>query len=147
MARPTRPTDALVTNGFYLEGIPAAVSPHFETVSGLGIESGTVTIVDAGTNMEHKFASQIIRFPDITLTRTMQNNTDDAAIEAWANACIRAGLRTDVTLVKLHHGAEVFRIMMKGFRVSAFTMPDFDTSGEDKAIVTYTCSCEYWYKL
>jgi hypothetical protein len=147
MARPTRPTDLVVTNGWYLEGIPAVVSPHFETISGIGIESSTVTLVDAGTNMEHKFPSQIIRFPDITLTRSYQNNTDDAAVEAWANSCIRLGVRTDVTVVKLHNGVEVFRIVLVGFRVSAFNLPDFDVSGEDKATVTFTCSCEYWYKL
>jgi hypothetical protein len=146
MARPVRPTDLYVTNGWYME-IPGLISPHFETLDGLGIESSTVQIVDAGTNMEYKFPSQIIRFPELTLARTLQGTTDDVVWEDIVNRCIREGLKFDCTVVKLHNGVEAFRLSLVGFRVQSFTYPSFDVNGEDKFLVNYTCTTDYWIKI
>lgn len=146
MARPVRPTDLYVTNGWYME-IPGLLSPHFETLDGLGIESSTVQLVDAGTNVEYKFPSQIIRYPELTLARTLQGTTDDAALETIVQQCIEEGFKFDCQLIKLHNQVEAFRLAMVGFRFQNVTYPTFDVNGEDKFLINYTATVDFFYKI
>lgn len=141
MPKPTKPTDLLVTNGWYLE-IAGLVSPHFETLDGLGITSNSVELVDAGTNKKHKFPTQILDFGELTLTRTAQNNADDATLAQITDDCIRRGLKFDCAVVKLHNQEEVFRILLRGFRITAYTFPTFDVGGEEKFTYNYTCTVD-----
>lgn len=143
MARPTKPTDLYVQNGWYLE-IPGIESPHFETLEGLGRAGNSVEIVDGGTNKKHKFSSQIIDFTDMTLTRTSQGNSVDQLLYNLADDMILRGLRMPVVAVKLHHGQEVFRVLLEEFRFSAQNFPNFDVNSEDKFTVSYTASCSDW---
>jgi len=73
MGKPKKPTALYVVNGWYIE-LPGLVSPHFERLSGLSKKTGTVEIVDAGTNIKYKFNGQIIDFGTITLERTMDGS-------------------------------------------------------------------------
>lgn len=146
MAYPQKPTDLFVTNGWYFE-LPGLVSPHFETLEGLQKTSQNVEIVDAGTNRKYKFPGQIMDFGEMTMTRTFQGTPDDKALEAMVDAMIKTGLKVNGTLVKLHHGQEVFRVLLEGFRFAGKTWPSFDVNAEEKFLVSYTASCDDWNVL
>lgn len=146
MAFPQKPNDLYVVNGWYLE-LPGLVSPHFETLDGLQKVTGTVDIVDAGTNIKYKFPSQIIDYGDLTLTRTMKGDADDKALQALVNECIENGLKVSGVLVKLHHTKEVFRLAFVGFRFVGMTYPSWDVNGEEKFLVSYTATVDYWLNV
>lgn len=143
MAKPTRPKDLYVQNGWYLE-FPGLISPHFETLEGLGRTSNTVQIVDGGTNKIHKFGTQIIDFTDMTLTRSFQGTPEDKLLYGIADDMILRGLRLPVMAVKLHHQQEVFRILFQDFKFNAQNFPNFDVNSEEKFSVSYAASCSDW---
>lgn len=147
MPIPNRPTDLYVTNGWYFEGIPGLVSPHFETLEGVQKMSNSVEIVDAGSNRKYKFPTQILDFGDMTLTRTLQGTPDDAILEATAEAMIQQGVKINCYAVKLHHLVEVFRIAFEGFRIVSMNYPNFDVNGEEKFLVSFACTCDNWVKI
>jgi hypothetical protein len=144
MARPRTPNDLYVVNGWWLEA-PTLVSPHFQTFDGLGINTNTVDVVDAGTNIKYKFSGQIMDAQEMTLTRTLDGSSDDAALDALFDQCIREGFKFPCNIVKLHHRVEIFRIALVGFRFVNKTMPSFDVNSEEKFLVSYTATCDYWY--
>lgn len=136
MARPQRPQDLHVVNGWWLE-IPGLVSPHFETVEGLEEGGEKNSIVDAGTNKVYKFGTQIVDFGELTLTRTYQGTPDDIALEELVDNMIKGGLQIPVVLVKTHNRQEVFRLLLDGFNIHKKTWPTFDVNSGDKFLVTY----------
>lgn len=143
MARPVRPTDLYVTNGWYLE-MPGLISPHFETLEGVAKTSNSVDLVDGGTNKRHKFSSQILDFGEMNLTRTYQGTIDDRTLYAIVEDMILRGLRLDVMAVKLHHQQEVFRILFEDFRITSSNFPTFDVNAEEKFLVSYAATCSDW---
>lgn len=143
MAKPNKPKDLMVQNGWYLD-FPGLLSPHFETLEGVSRKANSVSIVDGGTNKMHKFSSQIIDFGDMTLTRTMQNNTDDKVLSTIADDMILRGLRLPVMAVKLHHQKEVFRILFQDFRFNEHNLPNFDVNSEDKFTASFSATCSDW---
>lgn len=145
MPKPQRPTDLYVVNGWYLE-IQGLVSPHFETLEGVGKSSNKVEIVDAGTNKKFKFGTQIIDFGELSLTRTYQGTADDISLERLVDRMITTGLKLDVSAVKLHNKVEVFRILLSGFNFQSSKYPTFDVNGEEKFSVSYMATCDD-YKL
>lgn len=146
MAKPKSPTDLFVTNGWWIE-MPGLVSPHFQTLDGSGSNSGTVDIVDAGTNIKFKFSSQVLDFQEMTISRTLDGSSDDAAIDVLYDQCVRQGFKFGCSLVKMHNGQEVFRIAFVGFRFVNKTMPSLDVNGEEKFLIQYTATCDYWFKV
>lgn len=143
MAIATRPNDLYVTNGWYLE-LPGLIAPHFETLEGIGRASNSVEIVDGGTNLKHRFASQIMDFTEMTITRTYQGSADDRLLYQIADDMILRGLRLDVLAVKLHHQQEAFRILFSSFRITSQNLPTFDTASEEKFTVSYGATCSGW---
>lgn len=153
MAKPKTPQDLYVTNGWYLE-IPAfgnfsgLISPHFQTLEGLGIDSSTVDIVDAGTNIKYKFPTQILDFTEITLTRTLDGSNDDGALDGLVQLCLRVGLKLpSVSIVKMHNLTEVFRIQCQGFRFLSEKYPTMDINGEDKFLMSYRATIDQYQKV
>jgi hypothetical protein len=144
MPFPQRPTDLFVTNGWYLDGLPGLVSPHFETLEGIQLVSNSVEIVDAGTNIKHRFSSQILDYGTMTITRTLQGTPDDAVIATLVENMIRLGIKFSVNAIKFHHQVEAFRLLMEGFRVSAVNYPTWDVNAEEKHIISYTATCDGW---
>lgn len=146
MAKPQRPNTAYVVNGWYFE-LPGLISPHFETLSGLNKKTGTVEIVDGGTNVKYKFASQIIDFGQITLSRTRDGSIDDRALNLLVDSSIRIGSKFAGVLVKLHFGVEVFRIAFEGLRFAELNHPDYNTLGEDKLLMQYMATVDGWVEI
>jgi hypothetical protein len=144
MPFPVRPTDLLVTNGWYLEGLPGLVSPHFETLEGIQVVSNSVEIVDAGTNKKHRFSSQILDYGTMTLTRTLQGNLQDSILQGLAETMIRFGAKYNVRGIKLHHQAPAFIVLFQGFRISAVNFPTWDVNAEEKHLVTYAATADEW---
>lgn len=140
------PTDLYVTNGWVFL-MPGLISPHFETLEGVAKTSGSVQIVDAGTNRRFTFAGQIMDFGQMTLTRTKQGTPDDKALEDMAEAMINFGLAVNAQAVKMHHGIEVFRILFEGFRISSKKYPNFDVNAEEKFLCTYEATCNNWTEV
>jgi len=146
MARPRKPSDLFVANGWWLE-IPGLVSPHFETLDGLGIESADVMIVDAGTNVEFKFPTQIARYTELSLTRTLDGSSDDAVLEDIVQRCIHQGYKFDATVVKTHWSQEIFRLALVGMRFKTIAEPSLDVNGEEKYTMNLTATIDYYYKI
>ena len=146
MARPKKPQDAYVVNGWYLTiPVPGIMSDGlFETLSGLQKSSGVVEVVDAGTNRKYKFTDQMVDFGEMTLTRTYQGNVTDRAMEVLVNTMIEIGLKLPVTAVKMHQGREVLSIVFEGFAFHASNYPELNVAGTDKFTVSYTASCDGW---
>lgn len=146
MARPQKPQDVYVTNGWYLNIPVPGINTDglFETLSGMQKTSGIVERVDAGTNKKIKFTDQLTDYGEMTLTRPYDGSAADRAMETLVNAMIDNGLKLPVTATKLHQGREVFTIIFEGFGISAANYPDFDVAGTDKFTVSYTAHCDGW---
>jgi hypothetical protein len=146
MGLPQKPKALYVANGWYLE-LPGLISPHFETFTGLGKRTGTVTIVDAGTNITYKFSSQIKDYGTIGLTRTMNGSSDDNAMDLLVNNSIENGTKYVGTLVKRHFSRIVFAIAFEGLAFTEYNWPDFNISSEDKLTMTYSATVDTWLKV
>ena len=147
MAKPQKPQDAYVVNGWYLDiPVPGILSNGiFETLDGVQKQSGSVQIVDAGTNKKYNFSDQLTDYGEMTLTRTYQGNETDRAMEALVTTMIENGLKLPIRAIKMHNGQEVFTIVFENFRFMSEQHPTFDTAGQDKYTVTYTATCDGWY--
>lgn len=143
MPVPQKPKRQFVANGWWLE-LPGLVSPQFETLSGLSKTTGTVTIVDAGTNIRYKFSSQIIDYGEITLTRTFDGSSDDVAFDALVDSSIELGLKHSGVLIKREFRLPVFSIGFDGIRFKERRMPDLNIDTEDKFTATYTADVDVW---
>jgi hypothetical protein len=146
MAKPQKPQDLYVVNGWYLEiPVPGIGSDGiFETLEGMQKQSGSVEIVDAGSNRKFRFGDQLTDFGEMTLTRTYQGNVTDRALEVLVNTCIENGLKLPVRAVKMHQGREVLTIAFEGFRFQSVTYPTFDVNSAEKFLVSYSASCDGW---
>lgn len=145
MAKPKRPQDALVTNGWYLE-LPG-LTPLFKSMDGLQKMTENVEIVDAGSNVKYKFNSQIIDFGELSLIYPLKGDNEDVLLEALADQCIEKGLKFPARLVKLHHGKEVFSIACEGFRFKGYTHPTWDTHGEESFEMTYGATVDVAFRI
>lgn len=133
MAKSQKPIALYTVNGWTLE-LPGLVSPHFETLSGLSKKTGTMTIVDGGTNVKFKFSDQIKDFGQITLGRTDDGSIDDLTIRSLIEESIENGTKYTGALVKRHYGVEVFRIAFEGLGFVEQNWPDLDVNAtEDSA--------------
>jgi hypothetical protein len=146
MPKPQKPKAAYAVNGWYLE-IPGLISPRFETLSGLKKSTGSIEVVDAGSNVKYKFASQIIDFGTISLTRNMDGSVDDINIDALSEASISSGLKFAGVLVKLHFGKPVFSIGFEGLRFTEDSFNDFNIESEEKMVRTYQMTVDTWLRI
>lgn len=146
MAKPQKPQDIYVTNGWYLNiPVPGIMADGlFETLEGMGKSSGVVEVVDAGTNRKYKFTDQLTDYGEMTLTRSYNGSTADRAMEVLVTTMIENGIKVPVSAVKMHHGKEVFTILFEGFSFSAANYPTFDVAGTEKFTVSYTAHCDGW---
>lgn len=141
MAAPTKPTDLYVVNGWYIE-LPGLISPHFETLGGLGKNSETVSIVDAGSNKRYKFGGQIVDFGDLSLSRTLQGTPDDIALDALFDQMVYNGLKVNAVVVKKHKGQIVFNMLLEGFRFVSRGEPTQDVNSSEKYIQSFSATCD-----
>lgn len=146
MAKPQKPQDIYVTNGWYLNiPVPGIMADGlFETLEGMGKSSGVVEVVDAGTNRKYKFTDQLTDYGEMTLTRPYNGSTADRAMEVLVTTMIENGIKVPVSAVKMHQGKEVFTILFEGFSFSAANYPTFDVAGTEKFTVSYTAHCDGW---
>ena len=146
MAKPQKPQDVYVANGWYLNIPVAGINSDglFETLEGMGKSSGVVEVVDAGTNKKYKFTDQLIDYSEMTLTRPYNGSAADRAMEVLVNTMIENGLKLPVTAIKMHQGKEVFTIIFEGFAISAANYPTLDVGSSDKFTVSYTAHCDGW---
>lgn len=144
--KPQKPQDLYVVNGWYLTIPVAGIMSDgiFETLEGMQVQSGSVEIVDAGTNKKYRFSDQITDYGEMTLTRTYQGNAADRALEVLVRTMIDNGLKLPVTAVKMHNGQEVFTVVFEGFRFNSTTFPTWDVNGTDKFTVSYGATCDGW---
>lgn len=146
MARPQKPQDVYVTNGWYLNiPVPGIESDGlFETLEGIGKQSGVVEVVDAGTNRKYKFTDQLTDYSEMNLTRPYNGSPADRAMETLVNTMIENGIKVPVQAVKMHQGKEVFTILFEGFAFNAVKYPTLDVAGSEKFTVNYTAHCDGW---
>lgn len=143
MAKPKKPQDVLVVNGWYLD-IPVpgiGTDAIFETLEGVGKSTGVVQIVDAGSNHKHNFGDQLVDYSEMTLTRAYQNNAIDRAMEALVTICMEGGQSFDCVATKMHHGKPVFSVLFEGFQFKSESHPTLDISSGEKYVVSYGAVC------
>ena len=101
MAKPQKPQDAFVANGWYLNLPVAGILSNglFETLEGMGKSSGNVEMVDAGSNHVYNLTDQLTRYDEMTLTRTYQGNAADRAMEALVSTMIETGMKLPKKIV------------------------------------------------
>lgn len=146
MAKPQKPQDVYVVNGWYLD-IPVpgiGTNGIFETLEGMGKSTGVVEVVDAGTNKKYKFTDQLVDYSEMTLTRAYNGSATDRAMEVLVNTMIENGLKLPVKAVKMHNGKEVMTIIFEGFAFHSSNYPTFDIGGSDKFMVSYSAHCDGW---
>lgn len=146
MAKPQKPQDVYVANGWYLNiPVPGIMADGlFETLEGMSKQSGVVEVVDAGTNKKYKFTDQLTDYGEMTLTRPYNGSAADRAMEVLVNTMIENGIKLPVTAVKMHQGKEVLTIIFEGFAFSAANYPTFDVGSSEKFMVSYTAHCDGW---
>lgn len=143
-----RPIDLFVVNGWYLQGLPGLVEPHFETLESVAKGNGDVTIVDAGTNKTTTFSDQIITFDEFSLTRTHQGTADDQALDLLVESCIQfSTIYPLVRAIKKHKLKNVLEIAFINFRFKKKSEPNWDVNGTDKFTKTFACTCQDWYEI
>lgn len=145
MAKPKKPQDALVVNGWYIE-LPG-ITPLFRSLDGIQKMTENVEIVDAGSNRKFKFGSQIIDFGNFTLVRQFDGSQDDSIVQGIADECVETGLKFPARLVKLHWGKEIFSLGFEGFRFSGYTYPALNTAGQETFDVTFQATVDNVFKI
>lgn len=143
---PFKPIDSFTAGHWYFE-VPGLISPQFQGLEGISRETGEVMVVDGMTNLTHKFSSQIKKFGDITLTRPYDGGVDDASMNVLVKKCEDEGFRFDGSLVKMHNGKEVFRILFLGLRIKRVEHPNLQTESEERYDVKYVCSVSQWEEV
>lgn len=146
MARPEKPSAQYVVNGWYFM-LPGLTSPHFETLAGLNKKTGSVSIVDGGSNITYKFSDQIKDFGQITLSRTKDGSLNDKALNVLADASMELGTKYAGVLVKEHFGREVYRIAFEGLCFIEHNRPDYQTSGTEKETIQYVATVDTWVEI
>lgn len=146
MAKPQKPQDIYVVNGWYLNiPVPGIMTDGlFETLEGMQKSSGVVEVVDAGTNRKYKFTDQLVDYGEMTLTRPYNGSAADRAMEVLVNTMIESGLKLPVTAVKMHNGKEVLTIIFEGFAINSANYPTLDVNGSEKFMVSYSAHCDGW---
>ena len=146
MAKPQKPQDIYVVNGWYLNiPVPGIMTDGlFETLEGMQKSSGVVEVVDAGTNRKYKFTDQLVDYGEMTLTRPYNGSAADRAMEVLVNTMIDNGLKLPVTAVKMHNGKEVLTIIFEGFAINSANYPTLDVNGSEKFMVSYSAHCDGW---
>lgn len=129
-------------NHFVLE-IEGISSPGIDEVTGLSLgESGTVEIVDAGTNVVEKISSCITRYQPLTLLRIADGTTTDREWLQWfkdtfdinnPTANLGSQSRKNGAIIKKEYNVEVARYAFIGAWIKSFNAPDLASGAEEVA--------------
>lgn len=139
------PTDVIPVNGWIFEFDGGdLVSPNFTELSGLNKKTGTIEVVDGGTNRKFYFSDGIIDYGGITIKRTRDGSADDKKFAKFIDDVFANGTKRSGTMVQRRHGVEVLRIIFKGLLMNDYALTDFNTHGSEKSDQTYQCKADYW---
>ncbi|MFH0989836.1 MAG: hypothetical protein V1799_07460 [bacterium] len=141
-----KPNDLIPINGWVFE-LPGLTSPHFHKLSGIGVKTGTMTIIDGGTNMAFNFSDGIEENGAITMTRTRDNSAADGVFAKFVRDVIKTGVKVNGSFVQYRHGKQVLKILFTGLLMNDFKYNDFDTSGKGdgaKSDQTYVAQVDHW---
>lgn len=137
-------TDVIPQNGWIMEVGTGLVSPHFHKLTGLNRKTGTVEVVDGGTNRKFFFSDGIIEHDKISVTRSRDGSAADRVFAQWIRDVFANGGKKNGQMVQFRHGREILRINFQGMLFNDYTLADFDTHGSDKSDQTYQCACDWW---
>lgn len=109
-------------------------SPSVSKVSGLSLgESETVEVPEGGSNIIRKVSSGVVKFQPLTIERYVDGSADDKLFKAFFQDMFKHGgggkgstNRRDGAVVKMHFGAEVFRIAFYGAWVKSASFSDLE---------------------
>jgi phage tail-like protein len=132
MAEPYR------ANEFVVE-IGAVESPTVNRVTGLSLgETGTIEVVEPGTNVVRKVSSGQVRFQPLTIERYVDGSPDDQLFREFFEQVFQRGgggtgstRRRDGAVVKKHFGQEVFRVAFFEAWVKSVSFSDMAADSGD----------------
>jgi hypothetical protein len=144
MAQPEQ-VRAIAANSFLIEfDSGGMVSPRIHKVTGLSRKTGTVDLVDGGTNRKLSFSDGITEYGDVTFIRARDGSADDAAFTAFFDAVSTTGEKKSGQLIQFHFGVEVLRITFKGLLCHEQSFNDFATESSDKSEITVQAKVDFW---
>ncbi|MBX4215641.1 hypothetical protein KW797_01690 [Candidatus Parcubacteria bacterium] len=140
--------DVLPVNGWLMELDPSSGikmrAPHFTNLSGLNKKTGTMEVVDGGTNVKLFFSDGILEHAPITMTRARDGSPDDAAFEGGVQKVYETGQKVAGTFTQYRFGKAVLEIRFRGLLLNDYNLSDFDTAGSDKSEQSYTAQVDFW---
>jgi hypothetical protein len=140
-------TEVLPTNGWLMDidaGDHNLRSPHFHKVTGMSRKTGTLEVVDGGTNYKMYFTDGILDHGNVTIVRSRDGSADDQAFAEFIRDCFATGKKRSGSLIQYRFGKQVLEIRFKGLLCHEYALTDFDTAGSDKSDQTYTCAADWW---
>lgn len=135
--------DIIPVNGWIIE-IDGLSAPHFHKLAGLSKKTGTLEVVDGGTNRKYFFSDGVQEHGSLTFTRTRDKSPDDAAFIAFQNEYWATGAKLDGQLIQFRFGTEILRINFQGLGFNEMALTDFDTMGSDKSDIIGNATCDWW---
>ena len=133
-------------NNHFIVVIGGMDSPAIQEISGLSEgESGVISRVDAGTNIENKMSTGIVKFPELTMKRDMADDvTDDEWLVWWLEAFDLKGgsisepegygkgseTRRDFLIKKRNYGVDVMLFTVYDGWISQSVFDDLTSDGD-----------------
>lgn len=144
--------DVIPVNGWLMSldpinvksGMISLISPHFHKVSGLSKKTGSMEVVDGGTNAKIHFSDGIREHGDVTISRSRDGTVDDQAFSRFIDTCFESGGKVSGTMTQYRYGRQVMEIRFTGLLFNEYNLADFDTQGSDKSDQSYTAKCDKW---
>lgn len=136
--------DLLTLNGFRIEigGAPVAA---ITTVGGLNRVTGEIEWTDGGTGNVQVFSDQQKKFGPISMKyRVDPTKGEFDNLRNLVTSSMYLGVRFDFSIIKYHHGKELFRILVYRSLWNNEQFPEMDKNGSGPFEVTLQVPCAYW---
>jgi len=140
----TFPTDAIPVNGWVME-LPGMVNPHITKLQGLNRKTGSIEVIDGGSNRKFFFSDGVLEHGPLTIMRTRDGTDEDIKFSAFFDAARKKGTKIDGTLLQFRHCNQVMKIKFTGLLLNEESLTDFDVDGgTTKSEMTIIAQCDFW---
>lgn len=136
--------DVIPVNGWIMELGEGLNSPHIHQVTGLNKKTGTIEVIDGGTNRKFFFSDGILEHAPLNIVRSRDGSEADAVFSSFFDDVVANGRKLDGQLIQFRNGQEIYHINFVGVLMNEYSVADLDTHGTDKADQTYVAQADWW---
>ena len=142
----TQRPDIIAENGIVLEmqGLP---SVHVDEVKGIGKKTGTIEVVDGGSNLKIFYDDGILEYSEMTFSRIRDGSANDAKFAKLFDDCINDGKKIAFVMTQQRHGKKVLEVGFKGMLMNDLSLGDFSVDSKDASRMTYKARGEWLAKF